>query len=146
MPDMLKAARVPIKKIMMNTARHQPLQQKLAQLVAQDPALKHMAQKAFVSYLRSVHLQSNKEVFDISKYSPEALAGAWGMVTMPRLRFVEAPDQKAKNIPYALREEGGGKGDKAAAVWRQLAEGCVEEADSQGGSGPAKMQSASRGM
>ena len=146
MPDMLKAARVPIKKIMMNTARHQPLQQKLAQLVAQDPALKHMAQKAFVSYLRSVHLQSNKEVFDISKYSPEALAGAWGMVTMPRLRFVEAPDQKAKNIPYALREEGGGKGDKAAAVWRQLAEGCVEEADSQGGSGSAKMQNASRGM
>jgi len=35
----------------------QPLQQKLVQQIAQDPALKHMAQKAFVSYLRSVHLQ-----------------------------------------------------------------------------------------
>ena len=92
----------------------------------QDPALKHMAQKAFVSYLRSVHLQSNKSVFDINKYSAEGLAGSWGLATMPRIRFVDVPDQKMKNIPYALREDGGGKGDKGAVAWRAAEGGGVE--------------------
>lgn len=118
MTQLIQEARVPIKKIQMNKSKNQPLQQKLAQQIAQDPALKHMAQKAFVSYLRSVHLQSNKSVFDINKYSAEGIAGAWGLATMPRIRFVDVPDQKTKNIPYALREDGGGKGDKGEAAWR----------------------------
>ena len=127
MTELIKQARVPIKKIQMNKSKSQPLQQKLAQQIAQDPALKHMAQKAFVSYMRSLHLQSNKQVFDISKYSPEAVASAWGLETLPRLRFVEASDQKTKNIPYALREEGEGKGDKGAAAWRELEKGTAQK-------------------
>ena len=58
MTELIQQARVPIKKIQMNKAKNQPLQQKLAQHIAQDPALKHMAQKAFVSYMRSLHLQA----------------------------------------------------------------------------------------
>jgi hypothetical protein len=58
MTELIQQARVPIKKIQMNKAKNQPLQQKLAQQIAQDPALKHMAQKAFVSYMRSLHLQA----------------------------------------------------------------------------------------
>ena len=53
---------MPIKKIQMNKSKNQPLQQKLSQQIAQDAALKHMAQKAFVSYLRSVHLQVRSRV------------------------------------------------------------------------------------
>jgi ATP-dependent RNA helicase DDX10/DBP4 len=119
MTELIKEGRVPIKKIQMNKSKNQPLQEKLAQQIAQDAALKHMAQKAFVSYLRSVHLQGNKKVFDISKYPPEGIASAWGLATQPRLRFVDVPDQKVKNIPYALREDGGGKGDRSAAAWAQ---------------------------
>eukprot|EP00960_Hanusia_phi_P056209 763185-Hanusia_phi.AAC.1 len=65
-----------------------------------------MAQKAFVSYLRSVHLQPDKQIFDVNKLPVELLASSWGLPTMPRLRFVAAPAVKKKNIPYALREEG----------------------------------------
>ena len=119
MTELIKEGRVPIKKIQMNKSKNQPLQEKLAQQIAQDAALKHMAQKAFVSYLRSVHLQGNKKVFDIRKYPPEAIASAWGLATQPRIRFVDVPDQKVKNIPYALREDGGGKGDRSAAAWAQ---------------------------
>jgi len=35
---------------------------KMSQLLTQDPVLKNLAQKAFVSYMRSIHLQRNKEV------------------------------------------------------------------------------------
>lgn len=82
MAQLIQEARVPIKKIQMNKSKSQPLQQKLVQQIAQDPALKHMAQKAFVSYLRSVHLQSNKQVFDVTKYSPESIAGSWGFTPL----------------------------------------------------------------
>lgn len=120
MTELIQQARVPVKKIQMNKSKNQPLQQKLAQQIAQDPALKHMAQKAFVSYMRSVHLQSNKKVFDINQYSSQDIAESWGLATLPRLRFVDVPEQKTKNIPYALREDSGGdKGDKGAAAWRE---------------------------
>ena len=60
-------------------------------------------------------------MFDVSKYSPEGIASSWGLATMPRLRFVDAPAHKLKNVPYALRENGSANGDKGAAAWREAA-------------------------
>jgi hypothetical protein len=69
MTELIQQARVPIKKIQMNKAKNQPLQQKLAQHIAQDPALKHMAQKAFVSYMRSLHLQARPLCYERERES-----------------------------------------------------------------------------
>ena len=38
-------------------AHHHPLQAQLSDMLSQHADMKHVAQKAFVSYLRSVHLQ-----------------------------------------------------------------------------------------
>ena len=76
MTELIQQARVPIKKIQMNKAKNQPLQQKLAQQIAQDPALKHMAQKAFVSYMRSLHLQASPPYsISLFLYAEPASAG-----------------------------------------------------------------------
>ena len=37
--------------------------------------LKYLAQRAFISYLRSVYLSSDKEVFDVMKINHNDLAG-----------------------------------------------------------------------
>jgi len=71
----------------MNKTKLAPVEAKVSQLLTQDPALKHLAQKALVSYLRSLHLQRNKDVFDVKAVNAQALAESWGLATMPRIRF-----------------------------------------------------------
>ncbi len=39
--------------------------------------LKYLAQRAFISYLRSVYLSSDKEVFDVMKINHNDLAGKY---------------------------------------------------------------------
>ena len=47
----------------------------LQSLVTEDISLKHLAQKAFISYIRSIFLASDKEVFDVKKIDAVEFAG-----------------------------------------------------------------------
>ena len=53
-------------------------------------ALKYLAQRAVVSYLRSVYLQPNKDVFDVDALDVEAFANSVGPPNPPRLRFLKS--------------------------------------------------------
>jgi hypothetical protein len=61
---------------------------KLHAEVARDPALKSMAQKALRSYVRSVHLQTNKRIFDVHKLPLAAFAESLGLQSIPRMRLL----------------------------------------------------------
>jgi ATP-dependent RNA helicase DDX10/DBP4 len=100
MVTLLEQNKVPVKVIKVN-----PKQQKYsitAQLqsgLSEDPELKYLAQKvrqfillsnhwkAFISYMRSVFLQSNKEVFDVQKLPAEDFAKSLGLVGTPNIKF-----------------------------------------------------------
>ena len=60
MVDVLKEARVPMTKIDLNPKRQLTIADQVRSFVAEDKDLKTLAQKAFTSYVRSVHLQPNK--------------------------------------------------------------------------------------
>ena len=47
--------------------------------VAEDPDLKHLAQKAFICYVKSVYLSGDKEVFDVAKMDGNGLAESYGL-------------------------------------------------------------------
>lgn len=47
--------------------------------LASDPDLKFLAQKAFISYIRSIFLQSNKEVFKVTEMDTAGLASSFGL-------------------------------------------------------------------
>ena len=67
-PGMLKEldkAKVPTKQIKVNQKRAVSAKAKISAEVAADPELRHLAKKAFTSYMRSVHLQPNKDIFDV---------------------------------------------------------------------------------
>ena len=72
--QLLAEARVPVKRIAINPARTQSVQGRLAQEVARDVELRHLAVRAFQSYIRSVALASNKEVFDVEQLPVEEFA------------------------------------------------------------------------
>lgn len=71
MAEALKAAKIPINEIQINPKKLLSLQGSIESLVAADTELKYLAQKAFISYLRSIFLQKNKEIFNVNGKRPK---------------------------------------------------------------------------
>jgi len=61
----LQSSRIPVEKIEVNPAKQQTIERKMASYLASDRALKESAQRAFNSYIKSVYLMKNKNVFDV---------------------------------------------------------------------------------
>uniref|UniRef100_A0AAR2JU16 ATP-dependent RNA helicase n=1 Tax=Pygocentrus nattereri TaxID=42514 RepID=A0AAR2JU16_PYGNA len=61
----LQEKKVPINKIQVNPEKLVSVQQKLEAFLAQEKEQKERAQRCFVSYLRSIYLMKNKDVFDV---------------------------------------------------------------------------------
>uniref|UniRef100_A0A1A8BFZ9 ATP-dependent RNA helicase n=2 Tax=Nothobranchius kadleci TaxID=1051664 RepID=A0A1A8BFZ9_NOTKA len=93
----LQKKKVPISKIQVNPDKVQNVQQKLEAFLAQEKEQKERAQRCFVSYLRSVYLMKNKEVFDVFKLQLQEYAVSLGLAVAPRVRFLlKAQAQKAE--------------------------------------------------
>uniref|UniRef100_A0A158Q3G0 ATP-dependent RNA helicase n=1 Tax=Dracunculus medinensis TaxID=318479 RepID=A0A158Q3G0_DRAME len=71
---------------------------KLRSTIAQFPNLKEYAQRSFVAYLRSIFLMQNKDVFDVRTINYEALANSYGLVIVPRVRFLAKQSRIQKGI------------------------------------------------
>lgn len=65
------------------------VQKKLESFLAQDQDLKERAQRCFVSYIRSVYLMKDKEIFDVSKLPIPEYALSLGLAVAPRVRFLQ---------------------------------------------------------
>ncbi|XP_041862952.1 probable ATP-dependent RNA helicase DDX10 isoform X1 [Melanotaenia boesemani] len=93
----LQEKKVPINKIQVNPDKLQSVQQKLEAFLAQEKEQKERAQRCFVSYLRSVYLMKNKDVFDVFKLQIHPYALSLGLAVAPRVRFLnKAQAQKAE--------------------------------------------------
>ncbi|XP_034565780.1 probable ATP-dependent RNA helicase DDX10 [Notolabrus celidotus] len=84
----LQEKKVPINKIQVNADKLLSIQQKLDAFLAQEKEQKERAQRCFVSYLRSVYLMKNKEVFDVFKLQIKEYALSLGLAVAPRVRFL----------------------------------------------------------
>ncbi|RKP05027.1 P-loop containing nucleoside triphosphate hydrolase protein, partial [Thamnocephalis sphaerospora] len=103
MVELLKKKRVPIEKIRVKQSRKQSIQQQMQAFCFKDPEIKYLGQKTFVSYVRSVYLQRNKDVFDVSALPLEEYAASLGLPGAPRIRFVKSS--------AAASEESGSESD-----------------------------------
>ncbi|KAF3691363.1 putative ATP-dependent RNA helicase DDX10 [Channa argus] len=88
MLSQLEEKKVPINKIQVNPEKLQNVQQKLEAFLAQEKEQKERAQRCFVSYLRSIYLMKNKEVFDVFKLQIHEYALSLGLAVAPRVRFL----------------------------------------------------------
>ena len=50
---------------------------------AENKDLKHLAEKACISYIKSIYLMKDKEVFKFSELDHEKLAASLGLGTSP---------------------------------------------------------------
>ena len=80
--------RVPIARIRVNPKQMQSIEKKLQTFCTQEREVKYLAQRSFICYLRSVHLQGNKSVFDVRALPTQQYASSLGLARQPRLRFL----------------------------------------------------------
>lgn len=74
--------------------RLQPVSDLLAALLVKYPDLQQRAQRAFVTYLRSIHIQKDKEIFDVMKLPIDEYSASLGLPMTPKIRFL---NQKIKS-------------------------------------------------
>ncbi|XP_036180413.1 probable ATP-dependent RNA helicase DDX10 isoform X1 [Myotis myotis] len=89
MVQQLLQRKVPVKEIKINPEKLIDVQKKLESFLAQDQDLKERAQRCFVSYIRSVYLMKDKEIFDVSKLPIPEYALSLGLAVAPRVRFLQ---------------------------------------------------------
>ncbi|KAH7861590.1 hypothetical protein Vadar_028088 [Vaccinium darrowii] len=115
MLEKLQEKKIPIQFIKANTKRLQPVSGLLAALLAKkddkrDVDLRHLAHRAFITYLRSIHKHRDKEVFDVLKLPIEEFSASLGLPMTPKIRFLNQKS-KGKKVPAesSLQEENYSK-------------------------------------
>ncbi|XXG99406.1 hypothetical protein Hte_005745 [Hypoxylon texense] len=98
----LEQRKVPIHKVNVKEKKKQNIKNQIQDMCFKNPDLKYLGQKAFISYTRSVHLQKDKEIFDLKKLDLDEYAASLGLPGSPQIRFQKGEDvKKIKNAPRA---------------------------------------------
>jgi len=114
MVQQLKDANISLTAIRVNPNKLQAATPAVQALVSKSTELKEIAQRALVSYLRSVFLAPNKAVFDVKNIKVEELSESFGLLTAPKLRFLKkAGKGSAWNMAGS---DSGGNGDGQASA------------------------------
>ncbi|KAI9832194.1 MAG: ATP-dependent RNA helicase dbp4 [Phylliscum demangeonii] len=113
----LEHVRVPIERIQVRAKKQQSIKDDLQRMCFQDPDLKYLAQKAVKSYLRSVHMQKDKEIFQLQALPLADFAASLGLAGVPQMNFSPGADPKTlKNAPRPRRasssDDDDGDGDE----------------------------------
>lgn len=99
----LEQKRVPIERINVRAKKQHSIKDQLQNMCLKDHSLKYLGQKAFTSYIRSLHIQKDREVFELDKYPLEEFAASLGLPGAPRIKFLEADAEEVKRRKNAPR-------------------------------------------
>lgn len=86
--DDLQNTKIPINKISVDPSKIQAPQRKIESLLSDNTDLKQSAQRAFVSYVKSVYMMKNKEIFNVQELDTDAYARSLGLIIPPRIKFM----------------------------------------------------------
>lgn len=118
-PGMLAALatkKLPVEKLTIKEAKKKSVRDKMQAMCFKDPEIKYLGQKAFISYVRSVYVQKDKEVFKVENIDYDKFAESLGLPGAPKVKIHGGQKSKEiKNAPRALvygeddDEDGEGK-------------------------------------
>ena len=112
----LEQRKVTVEMINVRQKKQQNIKNQLQNMCFKDPELKYLGQKAFVSYVRSVHIQKDKEVFKLNELPLEEFSASLGLPGAPKIKFLKGDNAKSlKNAPrQALSSSGEEDSDREA--------------------------------
>lgn len=99
----LEAKKVPVEIINARQKKKQSIKSQLVHMCFKDPELKYLAQKAFITYTKSLYVQKDKEIFNIKNYDLEGFAASLGLPGAPKIRFLK--DDGDKKRKHQSRQE-----------------------------------------
>ncbi|XP_006455286.1 hypothetical protein AGABI2DRAFT_153325 [Agaricus bisporus var. bisporus H97] len=133
MTAVLEKKGLEVNKIKIRPSKTQNIENQLQKLAFQDPEIKYLAQRAFVSYLRSIYLQKHKSVFKIDELPVERFAESLGLPGAPKIKFLSKEAVKrrknASRMAEAAHAEATDEKKAPRSKATQLAE--EEEEDSE---------------
>ncbi|KAL2165052.1 hypothetical protein VTH06DRAFT_348 [Thermothelomyces fergusii] len=98
----LEHKKVPIQKVNVRASKKKSIKNELQSNNFQSADLKYLGQKAFISYVRSIYLQKDKEVFKFDELDFDAFAESLGLPGTPQIKFQKGEDiKRLKNRPRA---------------------------------------------
>ncbi|PWY89831.1 RNA helicase [Aspergillus heteromorphus CBS 117.55] len=117
----LEQKKVQVERINVKANKQQSVKDQLQNMCFKDPELKYLGQKAFISYVKSIYVQKDKEIFNIKELKLEDLAASFGLPGAPRIKFIKGDDTKerknaARSTAYASSGDEGSddEGEKKA--------------------------------
>lgn len=103
----LEQKKIPIQKVNVKETKKKSIQNSLQNMCFQNPDLKYLGQKAFISYTRAVHLQKDKDIFNLKKLDLDAFAAHMGLPGTPQIKFQKGEDiKRIKNASRAALSSG----------------------------------------
>ncbi|CAF9917670.1 ATP-dependent RNA helicase dbp4 [Imshaugia aleurites] len=98
----LEQRKVTVEKINVRQNKQQSIKNQLQNMCFKNPELKYLGQKAFVSYVRSIHIQKDKEIFKLNELPLEEFSASLGLPGAPKIRFLKGDN--AKSLKNASRQ------------------------------------------
>ncbi|KAL4886653.1 P-loop containing nucleoside triphosphate hydrolase protein [Aspergillus karnatakaensis] len=92
----LEQKKVTVERINVKANKQQSIKNQLQNMCFKDPELKYLGQKAFISYVKSVYIQKDKETFNLKELKLEDFAGSLGLPGAPRIKFIKGDDTKER--------------------------------------------------
>ncbi|CCF58318.1 hypothetical protein KAFR_0E01640 [Kazachstania africana CBS 2517] len=83
----LKSRNIEPEKLTIKQSKKKSIKPQLQSLLFKDPELKYLAQKAFISYVRSIYIQKDKEVFHFEELPTEDFARSLGLPGAPKIKI-----------------------------------------------------------
>lgn len=108
----LKAVKIEPKLMNIKGKAKKSIRPQLQSLCFHDPILKNLAQRAFISYFRSVYVQKDKNVFSVESLPVDKFASLLGLPGAPKIKLgLLKNDKKNENRKLKLLELANDQGD-----------------------------------
>ena len=107
----LAAKKVPVERINVRAKKQTSIRNHMQAMCFKDVELKYTGQKAFISYVRSIYVQKDKDIFKIADYNLEEFAASLGLPGAPRIKFLKGDAEEThrrKNAPRMLAADDSG--------------------------------------
>lgn len=100
----LLAKKIPVSLLKFKESKIICIQPSLQNFAFQDPEIKYLGQRAFISYLRSIYLQKDKSIFRVQDLPTEEFATSLGLPGAPKIKFLSDNSKKRKTAPQVIAE------------------------------------------
>ncbi|OCF45706.1 ATP-dependent RNA helicase DBP4 [Kwoniella heveanensis CBS 569] len=94
---------IEVKRIKIKESRMGNLKQQMQNFAFKEPEIKYLGQRAFISYMKSVHIQKDKSIFKLTELPAEAFAESMGLPGAPQIKF--ADQAKSAKIRGGVKKE-----------------------------------------